>query len=138
MSKNDKIAAMIAGGVGLVVLIWMIIMRRAAPAAPVSAYSPGSIGTAYPGTSPWNLSANGLPTVSTTPDAGSSCCGCNSGSSGFFTSLNSMLQYFQTKSSGMFDNYQKQVYSAYPDSVTQYFNNPVGASMSASAQKIMH
>lgn len=136
MSKNDKIAAFVAGGVGLVVLIWMMYMRRASPSTLPTSNSPGSIGTAYPGTNPWNIAANGLPSSGAVASP-NSCCGCSSGSSGIFTSLGNMLNYFQSKSSSMFDDYQKQVYSAYPDSVTQYFNNPAGASMSSNSREIM-
>lgn len=137
MSKNDKIAAFVAGGVGLVVLVWMMYMRRVAPETLPTSNSTGTIGTAYPGSNPWQIGANGLPTSGAVASPNSSCCGCSSGSSGIFSSLGNMLNYFQSKSSTMFDDYQRQVYSAYPDSVTQYFNNPVGASMSNTQREIM-
>lgn len=137
MTKQDKIAAMVVSAIGIIVLAWIMYMRRTTSSAPVSPYSPGTIGQAYPGTSPWQIAANGLPSVGATSDSGSGCCGCSSGSSGIFNSMTNMLQYFQSKSSKMFDNYQASVYAAYPDSVTQYFNNPVGASESRTSMAIM-
>lgn len=136
MTKNDKIAVGVVAAIGIVVLIWMMLMRRSSAANTVqpTSNSPGAIGTAYPGRNPWKLAANGLPTPGATASDG--CCGCNSGSSGIFNSMGKMLDYFQSKSGSMFDDYQRNVYNAYPDSVSQYFNNPVGASESNRARAV--
>ena len=136
LSKNEKIALWVSAAIGVVVLAWIFFMRRNnANTATPSPYSPGSIGGAYPGTIPWKISGNGLPSVPN--QGGDGCCGCSVSGGGIFGSMGDMINNFMSRSSSIFDDYQNRVYAAYPDSVTQYFNNPTGAVMSANSREVM-
>lgn len=133
MSKNEKMALWVSAAIGIIVLVWLMIVRRNASSAAPSPYGPGTIQLAYPTQTPWTASANGLPTVPA--DTSGGCNSCSRGS-GIFNSIGGLLNYYTSKSKNIFDNYQAQVFAAYPDSVTQYFNNPVGASESRNMQLI--
>lgn len=133
MTKNEKVALWVSGAIGIVVLIWIIMMRRSVSAPGPSPYGPNQIQISYPGQTPWTGSANGLPTV---PTVSTGCNSCSQGS-GIFTSLGNMLNSYTSQSKDLFDTYQQQVYASYPDSVAQYFNNPVGATESAQSRAVM-
>lgn len=136
MSKNEKMAFWVAGGIGVIVLLWLMVYRRTNVVAPSTYYpdSPNYMSYNYPGTQPWTGAANGLPTQAgnaTYNIGGNSCCGCGSNSSPVMTNMQSMLDAFAKASGDNFASYQKAVYSSFPSTVTQYFNNPSGAAMYA-------
>lgn len=134
MSKNEKVALWVSAAIGIIVLIWLMIVRRSTIEQGPTSNGPNQIDLAYPTQTPWTASANGLPTIPYDPNSS----GCNSCSknNGIFNSLGGLLNYYMSKSKDIFNNYQQQVYAAYPDSVTQYFNNPVGASQSSQFQMV--
>lgn len=134
MSKNEKMATWVAAAIGIVVLLWMIFMRRSSASQGPTSNSPNQIQVAYPTQTPWTSSANGLPTVPIDDSGG--CNSCSRGN-GIFNSIGGLLNYYKSKSKDIFDDYQKQVYEAYPDSVSQYFNNPVGATESGQFRMIV-
>jgi hypothetical protein len=133
ISKNEKVALWVSGAIGIIVLAWMVWMRRQSSGPAPTSNSPGYIGLAYPGNQPWTISANGLPAVPS--DDSGNCNSCSKGN-GMFTGIGDMLNYYMSKSKDIFNSYQQRVYAAYPDSVTQYFNNPAGAAQSASARQV--
>jgi hypothetical protein len=125
MSKNEKTALWVTAAIGVIVLIWLMLMRRGVipGASDNSTYSFGS--PSYTIAGPFNAPP--------TP-ANSGCCGCSSTAPTVFNSLGAMLDYFNSKSRDNFDAYEKQVYAAYPPTLKQYFNNSVGAQQFAQSQ----
>lgn len=130
MSEGEKKALWVIGPIVAIVILWIFLARRAP--VQIGSTAPNYLTYNYPNVALPSGSATGLPSV-TLPT--SSSCGCSSGTSGFFTSLNQMLATFQQGASNAFQSYQNNVVSAFPSSVTQYFNNPVGAAQSAAAQQ---
>lgn len=145
--REKKVMLWMTIGVAVIVIILLLLRRanggNAANGAPVD-FAPEYLqynfpGNSYqiyngklPGIGNWTGTATGLPTIpAMSSDSG---CGCSSGSSGFFSSTQQMLDQFMTGASEAFNNYEDNVFSSYPDSVTQYFNNPAGAGMSNTAR----
>lgn len=133
MSEREKKTMLWMGLIVAVVIIVILLMRRFASGAsgPIS-FAPNYLSYNFPGARDWQGTATGLPAIPAM-DSGSGC-GCSSGSNGFYTSLNGMLSDFMDGASKAFNSYEDNVYSSYPSSMTQYFNNPAGASQSANAQ----
>lgn len=138
LKKGEKTALWITGGVLLVVIIWLLLARKAAAAStPLSITLGGStpdyLSYNFPGGGNWTGTATGLPSIPAASDGSS--CGCSSGSNGFYTSLNQMLSAFQQGAQNAFSTYVSDVFSSFPSSVTQYFNNPAGAAASANTSQ---
>lgn len=121
MTKHEQNALLIVGGVGAVIIVLLMLYRRSDAAPGSDSLTPGSY-------------APGAPYNAPPSRAGSSCCGCSSQSATIYNSLNAMLDAFQKGSADNMDRYEKAVYSSYPASVVQYFNNSSGAQAFAQSQ----
>ena len=62
-------------------------------------------------------------------------CGCASLPQSFYTSLSNLLNDYATAVTGFEQNYIDNIKSVFPTYVSQYFNNPEGAHLSATSQK---
>lgn len=132
LSKNEKVSLWIVGGLLLLALVWIFMSRRSA-AVSSAGDAPNYLNYNYPASKNPTGSATGLPGIP--PGGMQSDCGCSGGAGGFYTSIQSMLNQFMAGASAIFNAYQQNVYSAYPDSVTQYFNNPGGALISSQSSQ---
>lgn len=134
MKPSEKRMLWIAGLVVAAIVLYLLLRNRSGAAASSGAptytnynLSPGS----------WSGTASGLPTI---PAAtGASGCGCAGGAttSGFYASLNDMLQTFMQGAGAAFNNYESNVYSTQPSFVAQYFNNPAGVAAANSNANVL-
>jgi hypothetical protein len=126
VTKGEKRAMWIAGVVILLIILYLLLRKgnntninqEGAPTYTNYNLSPGS----------WNGTASGLPSIQA---ANPSSCGCSGGAttSGFFNSLQDMLNTFMAGSTAAFNNYENNVYANQPSFVQQYFNNPAGVAL---------
>lgn len=133
-------ALWVTGAIVFAVVVWAYVMRRqsVSTANEEDFESPYYMNYNYPLVS-WNPgaqnpvgTASGLPGIPAA-NADDNGCGCGGGTNGFYTSLQSMLNAFETGAGSAFDDYVNNIKGAFPSYVDQYFNNPVGASQSATA-----
>lgn len=142
MTDNEKDALWVVAGIGAVVILALFLLRRRdtapSPIAQSSPSSPPTFTLTYPGNQGWVAAPNGLPLAVVSPDngCGCGCGGCENSTAQIAPGINSLLTYYTSQSRSVFDNYEKNIYSSIPDTVTQYFNNPVGYAASTSSQAI--
>jgi hypothetical protein len=134
MDAKEKTALWVVGGIAALVLLYVFIARRSVSQSPASA--PETLNyTAYPAGG-FSTAPNGLSLPSVSSNDGCGCGGCSGASTQIVPGIQSLIDYYTSRSKDVFNNYENSVYSSIPDTVTQYFNNPVGYQASVGAQSI--
>lgn len=119
--------------VGGLIILWLLLNRnKNTNIVNPAAQSSNVYNIASPGGRTWTGGASGLPWI---PPSDPNDCGCTSSNGGnFYTSVQDMINQFVKGSAQAFAQYESNVYNGYPSSLTQYFNNPVGAGQSQDAR----
>jgi hypothetical protein len=136
VEKGTHRALWVMGTIAALIILWLLmrgknVVNNVTNNTPAG-YPSNLYNISSPGARNWTGGASGLPSIAPLDDGD---CGCTSANGGnFFTSIQDMLNQFMNGASGAFKSYEDNVFSGYPSSVTQYFNNPVGASQSQSSR----
>lgn len=146
--KGTHRALWVMATIGGLIILWLLLRGKMGTILSsnivnnITNNSPGTLpnGNAYtiasPGSRNWVGGASGLPTIAPLDESDCGCTSINGGN--FFTSINDMLNQFMNGASAAFDDYESNVFNGYPDSVTQYFNNPVGAVQSQNDSRVFN
>lgn len=145
MEKGTHRALWVMASIGGLIILWLLMRGKASSivnggstinniingGSNTPLMGPNSYNISSPGSRNWVGGASGLPNIAPLNENDCGCTSINGGN--FFTSINDMLNQFMTGARGAFNNYESNVFGGYPTAMTQYFNNPVGANLSATS-----